>query len=40
VLPEHLDVRPAVFWKAFLDAGSFFLLWLLVAAAAEIRRIV
>jgi protein-S-isoprenylcysteine O-methyltransferase Ste14 len=40
VLPEHLDVRPAVFWKAFLDAGSFFLLWLLVAAAAEFRRIV
>jgi len=30
-LPEHLDVRPAVFWKSFLDAGSFFVLWLLVA---------
>lgn len=36
-LPEHLDVRPAVYWKAFLDAGSFFLLWLLVAMAAEFR---
>ena len=36
-LPEHLDVRPAVFWKAFLDGGSFFLLWLLVAVAAEFR---
>jgi protein-S-isoprenylcysteine O-methyltransferase Ste14 len=36
-LPEHLDVRPAVFWKAFLDAGSFFLLYLLVALAAEYR---
>jgi hypothetical protein len=30
-------VRPAVFWKAFLDAGSFFVLWLLVAMAAEFR---
>ncbi|HEX6638036.1 MAG TPA: hypothetical protein VF033_10295, partial [Steroidobacteraceae bacterium] len=36
-LPDHLDVRPAVYWKAFLDAGSFFLLWLLVAVAAEFR---
>jgi hypothetical protein len=35
--PERLDVRPAVYWKAFLDAGSFFLLWLLVSAAAEFR---
>src|SRR6188472_3602806 len=33
-LPGQLDVRPAVFWKSFLDAGSFFLLWLLVALAA------
>jgi protein-S-isoprenylcysteine O-methyltransferase Ste14 len=37
VLPEHLDVHPAVYWKAFLDAGSFFLLWLLVSVAAEFR---
>jgi protein-S-isoprenylcysteine O-methyltransferase Ste14 len=36
-LPENLDVRPAVFWKAFLDAGSFFVLWVLVAVAAEFR---
>jgi protein-S-isoprenylcysteine O-methyltransferase Ste14 len=36
-LPENLDVRPLVFWKAFMDAGSFFLLWLLVAVAAEFR---
>jgi protein-S-isoprenylcysteine O-methyltransferase Ste14 len=36
-LPAHLVVRPAVFWKAFLDAGSFFLLYLLVAIAAEYR---
>ena len=36
-LPESLDVRPSVFWKAFLDAGSFFLLWLMVSIAAEFR---
>ena len=36
-LPAALDVRPAVFWKAFLDAASFFLLWVLVALAAEYR---
>jgi len=35
--PERIDVRPLVFWKAFLDAGSFFLLWLLVAVATEFR---
>jgi hypothetical protein len=38
-LPSVLDVRPAVFWKAFLDAGSFFVLWVLVALAAEFRII-
>jgi protein-S-isoprenylcysteine O-methyltransferase Ste14 len=36
-LPDNLDVRPAVYWKAFLDAGSFFLLWSLVSVAAEFR---
>jgi protein-S-isoprenylcysteine O-methyltransferase Ste14 len=36
-MPAHLDVLPAVFWKSFLDAGSFFLLYLLVAFAAEYR---
>ena len=35
--PGHLDVLPAVYWKAFLDAASFFVLWLLVAIAAEYR---
>jgi protein-S-isoprenylcysteine O-methyltransferase Ste14 len=35
--PERLDVRPAVYWKAFLDAASFFALWVLVAMAAEYR---
>jgi protein-S-isoprenylcysteine O-methyltransferase Ste14 len=38
-VPVQLDVRPTVFWKAFLDAGSFFALWLLVALAAEYRAI-
>ena len=38
-LPEHLDVQPSVFWKAFLDAGSFFLLYLLVVLAAEYRLV-
>ncbi|HET9863251.1 MAG TPA: isoprenylcysteine carboxylmethyltransferase family protein [Steroidobacteraceae bacterium] len=36
-LPEHLDVHATVLWKAFLDAGSFFALYLLVAGAAEYR---
>jgi protein-S-isoprenylcysteine O-methyltransferase Ste14 len=38
-LPAQLDVRPAVFWKSFLDAGAFFLLWLLVALAADYRTL-
>ena len=38
-LPSVLDVRPGVFWKAFLDAGSFFVLWVLVTLAAEFRLI-
>ena len=37
MLPAHLDVHPAIFWKAFLDAGSFFVLWLLVALATAYR---
>jgi hypothetical protein len=36
-LPAHLDVLPVIFWKAFLDAGSFFLLYLLVALATAYR---
>jgi hypothetical protein len=36
-LPPHLDVQPVVYWKAFLDAGSFLLLYLLVALATEYR---
>jgi protein-S-isoprenylcysteine O-methyltransferase Ste14 len=38
-VPAQLNVRPAVYWKAFLDAGSFLLLYLLVALAAEYRVI-
>jgi protein-S-isoprenylcysteine O-methyltransferase Ste14 len=36
-VPDHLDVHPAIFWKAFLDAGSFFLLYLLVTLATAYR---
>jgi protein-S-isoprenylcysteine O-methyltransferase Ste14 len=36
-LPERLDVQPLILWKSFLDAGSFFLLYLLVALATEYR---
>jgi protein-S-isoprenylcysteine O-methyltransferase Ste14 len=36
-VPERLDVHPTVYWKAFLDAGSFFVLWVLVAMATEYR---
>ena len=36
-LPERIDMNPAVFWKAFLDAGAFFVLWLLVTIATEYR---
>jgi protein-S-isoprenylcysteine O-methyltransferase Ste14 len=38
-LPDHLDVHPLVYRKAFLDAGSFFALYLLVALAAEYRLV-
>jgi protein-S-isoprenylcysteine O-methyltransferase Ste14 len=38
-VPPQVDVRPEVFWKSFLDAGSFFLLWLLVSLAAEHRAL-
>jgi protein-S-isoprenylcysteine O-methyltransferase Ste14 len=36
-LPEQLELRPAVFWKAYVDAASFFLLYLLVLLATEYR---
>ena len=37
VVPDRVDVKPAIFWKALVDAGAFFLLFLLVALAAEYR---
>jgi phospholipid methyltransferase len=36
-LPERLEVQPVVYWKAFVDAASFFLLYLLVLLATEYR---
>ena len=38
-LPERVEVKPEIFWKALVDAGAFFLLYLLVSAAAEYRII-
>jgi len=34
--PETLVVRPAILWKAFVDAGAFFLLFALVVWARRI----
>ena len=36
-MPDQLDVKPAVFWKALVDAGSFFLLYLLVVLSTGYR---
>ncbi len=36
-VPSQLQVNPQLLWKAFLDAGSFLLLWMLVEAAARWR---
>jgi protein-S-isoprenylcysteine O-methyltransferase Ste14 len=36
-LPAQLDVRPAVFWKAILDASAFLGLYLLVNLASAFR---
>jgi len=38
-MPDRLEVKPAIFWKALVDAGAFFLLYLLVALAAGYRTI-
>lgn len=37
-VPEGLDLKPRVFWKAFLDAGSFVVLYLLVDSARALRQ--
>ena len=38
VLPERIEVLPRVFWKAFLDAGSFALLLALIDLARRLRE--
>jgi hypothetical protein len=37
-VPETLEVRPRVFWKAFLDAGSLLGLYALVRLADQLQR--
>jgi hypothetical protein len=37
VIPQVLELAPKVLRKAFLDAGAFFLLFLLVEVAARMR---
>jgi protein-S-isoprenylcysteine O-methyltransferase Ste14 len=37
-IPATLQVNPAVLWKAFVDAGSFFLLLALIEAARSLRQ--
>lgn len=37
-LPESLAVSPAIFWKSFLDAGSFVLLYLLIENVRVLRE--
>ena len=36
-LPASVTVNPPVLWKAFVDAGSFMLLWALVEAARTLQ---
>lgn len=38
LLPERIEVLPRVFWKAFLDAGSFALLLALIDLARRLRE--
>ena len=38
VLPERIEVLPRVFWKAFLDAGSFALLLALIDLMRRLRE--
>jgi len=37
-VPETLEVRPRVLWKAFLDAGSLLGFWALLVAADALQR--
>ena len=34
-MPDTISVRPHILWKAFVDAGAFFLLFVLVLAARQ-----
>lgn len=40
LVPDSLEVRPLILWKSFVDAGSFFLLYVLVNAAVLWRDLV
>lgn len=37
-VPDRLEVRPRILWKAFLDAGSLLGLWMLLVAADGLQR--
>jgi protein-S-isoprenylcysteine O-methyltransferase Ste14 len=37
-VPEAIEVRPRVLWKAFLDAGSLLGFWALLVAADALQR--
>ena len=37
-IPPTLEIQPRVFWKAFLDAGAFVLLFLLIDTARTLRE--
>jgi hypothetical protein len=37
-VPESIEVRPRVFWKAFLDAGSLLGLYVLACVADVLQR--
>ena len=37
-VPDTLEVRPRILWKAFLDAGSLLGLWMLLLAADGLQR--
>lgn len=37
-MPASIELPPSIFWKAFLDGGSFVLLYLLVDAARTLRE--
>jgi protein-S-isoprenylcysteine O-methyltransferase Ste14 len=38
-LPAAIELRPEIFWKAFRDAGSMLLLYVLIDSARQLREI-